>query len=300
MSFATEVKTELLTLPLKRNCCRKAFLCGLLYHALCEQDKTLCIAFADNSQRALASEMLSRQFAAVGSAEEVTQYGRKKYLLRVRSKAIFSFFAAVEHGEMIDIAASFQCADCAGAFLRGAFISCATINDPHKGYHMEFSLPAMMEERLNALYALLSRCGFSFKRVDRKTKLGVYCKVNSTISDALYYIGAVKTGFEFANGCIEKDIRNYENRATNCVATNISKSVSASQKHIAAIRRLERAGQLQALSDELYETAMLRLFHEEATLTELALLHQPPISKSGLNHRLQKICSFAETVTPVI
>jgi DNA-binding protein WhiA len=174
------------------------------------------------------------------------------------------------------------------------------VNDPQKNYHLEFSLPAAMEERLSALYAFMLRNGFTPKRVSRSTRNGIYFKGNGVISDVLYWIGAVKAGFDFANGCIEKDIRNYENRATNCVATNISKSVGASQKHIAAIRRLERAGQLQALPDELYETAILRLLHEDATLSELALLHQPPISKSGLNHRLQKICSFAETVTPVI
>ena len=93
---------------------------------------------------------------------------------------------------------------------------------------------------------------------------------------------------------IERDIRNNENRATNFVAKNISKSVTASQRHIAAINKLKDLDKLSLLPSELLQTALLRVENDAVSLSELALLHDPPISKSGLNHRLEKICKFSE------
>jgi DNA-binding protein WhiA len=103
----------------------------------------------------------------------------------------------------------------------------------------------------------------------------------------------MRSSFDFANVCIERDIRNNENRATNCVARNISKSVDATRKQIEAINKLARNHKLESLPEELRITAGLRLENEDISLSELARLHDPQISKSGLNHRLEKICQAA-------
>ena len=92
---------------------------------------------------------------------------------------------------------------------------------------------------------------------------------------------------------IEKDIRNVENRATNCVARNISRSVEAAQEHISAIEKLMGSGKMDTLSNELRYTAKLRIENESATLTELALMHEPPLTKSGLNGRLKRLLKAA-------
>ena len=293
MTFSEQIKHELLEIPVKKNCCRKAMLCGLIYSATLMPGRQFQVSFSMPLARELASDILARQFATEGVAEDVTVVGRRKYTLQVKSKALTSFLISVEHGEAIDIAASFHCDDCAGSFLRGVFIAIATVNHPQKGYHAECALPASLKERMNALQAFVLRCGFQPKKSERQQKVSLYWKSNGSISDILYFIGAVKSGFEYTNFCIENEIRNNENRATNCVATNISKSVQAAQKQLAAIRLLDAQQRLPSLPDDLYETARLRLEYEEATLAELALLHHPPISKSGLNHRLQKICAIA-------
>ena len=97
-----------------------------------------------------------------------------------------------------------------------------------------------------------------------------------------------------ANTWVERDIRNNENRATNCVARNISRAVGASQKQIAAIERLAACGRLSGLPKELQQTAALRVEYDAASLSELARLHEPPITKSGLNQRLSKLLRAAE------
>ena len=96
------------------------------------------------------------------------------------------------------------------------------------------------------------------------------------------------------NSYIEKDIRNLENRATNCVARNISKSVDASMKQIDAIKALISSGKILSLPEELRYTAELRLENPSASLFELAHMHEPPISKSGLNRRLTRLLEEAE------
>jgi DNA-binding protein WhiA len=96
-----------------------------------------------------------------------------------------------------------------------------------------------------------------------------------------------------ANSFIERDIRNNENRATNCVARNISRSVGAAQKHVSAIESLIESKRFDRLPEELRYTAKLRLENDSASLYELSLLHDPPITKSGLNRRLAKIMEIA-------
>ena len=131
-------------------------------------------------------------------------------------------------------------------------------------------------------------------RTRRQGRFGLYYKNNAAISDLLYYIGCSATSFDVANVCIERDIRNNENRATNCVARNISRSVDASRKQIAAIEALIATRKIDTLSDELRYTAALRMENESASLLELALMHEPPISKSGLNRRLTKLMEAFE------
>ena len=109
-------------------------------------------------------------------------------------------------------------------------------------------------------------------------------------------LGATNAAFELMNCKIERTIRNEENRATNCVARNISRSVEASRRQIEEIETLVTSGRIDTLPYDLKVTARLRLENPESSLTELALMHVPPISKSGLNHRLQKLSNESKKV----
>ena len=107
-------------------------------------------------------------------------------------------------------------------------------------------------------------------------------------------MGAQHTVFEIMNSRIEREIRNNENRATNCVAKNIEKTISAAQRQIEAINLLMEHNRLDTLPEPLRVTAMVRYHNPDATLDELVYRHDPPISKSGLNHRLKKIQDAAD------
>ena len=128
----------------------------------------------------------------------------------------------------------------------------------------------------------------------RGGKFSVFYKNNSAIEDVLTVIGANKTLFEFLDSYVEKDLRNYENRATNCVTSNIAKSVMASSAQVDAIEALIATGAFEELSKDIQATAALKLANPSLTLSELAEIHIPPITKSGLNHRIKKIMELAK------
>ena len=291
MSFSSDVKKELLSLPNKMNCCKKAFMLGLVYDLETCGDSLRAVLSTKES----ADEMvLLLGDNALCSVTEITRGGRKRFMLEFSSKSVLSFISKLKYGQTISEAAKFRCDDCRRAFLRGVLISSATVNDPSKSYHLEIALRKENDTRLLKLGEFLTECGFSAKIIERQNAKSLYFKSNAVISDVLNYAGAMKAGFALTNTYIEKDFRNDENRATNCVARNISRSVASSQKHLLSINKLITAHKIDVLPEELRETAYLRIENEELSLSELALLHEPPISKSGLNHRLEKICKAAE------
>ena len=171
-------------------------------------------------------------------------------------------------------------------------MSGATVARPKSGYSIEFS--AINEARADALSDMLEGIVAKPSRTKRGDRIGLYYKSNSKIADLMYIIGASSISFDVTNLSIEREIRNAENRATNCVTSNIKRTVGAARRHIEAIEYLETHGGLISLGEELEYTARLRADNAEASLSELALLHNPPISKSGLNARLAKILAAAD------
>lgn len=293
MSFTTDVCEELIRLPLKKTCCRKAFLLGLMLGAGREEDQ-ICARFYNQSLAELAAGLVGKILHVEAEPIPQMRVGRQTWILTVRAPAVLSFLDTVDRGtdEPVHTAVGFRCASCGAAFLRGAFLGCGTVNDPHKGYHLEFLLPTA--ERAAFLGGFLQNTVGKPGRVKRGARFGLYYKSNGAISDLLYLIGCSKTSFDVTNVSIEREIRNNENRATNCVARNISRSVDASQKHRAAIEHLIATHRIDSLPEELRYTARLRMENASVSLLELSLLHDPPISKSGLNRRLTKLLEAAE------
>ena len=166
------------------------------------------------------------------------------------------------------------------------------MNDPHRSFHFEFLIP---DERVaNTLASVLCDAGYPPRRTARKSCFGLYYKDGGTVEELVGLMGSQHVVFEIINSRIERDIRNNENRATNCVAKNIEKSIAAATHQMEAINRLMERNKLESLPEPLRVTAMVRYRNPDATLDELVALHDPPISKSGLNHRLEKICKFSE------
>ena len=196
----------------------------------------------------------------------------------------------LEHNTLIDRSV-FKCPECKSAFLRGVFIRCASVNAPDKSNHLEFKLHNEMNA--DELCIFIRECGFEAKTSSRKNTHIVYFKDGETIFQFLSFMGANKCAFDFLNTIIEKQIRNNCNRVTNCEYANMQKTASASANQLEAIERLDKSGRLETLAPRLLYTAKLKLENPDMSLSELAAVHEPPITKSCVNHRLEKIMDIA-------
>lgn len=185
-----------------------------------------------------------------------------------------------------------QNACCKRAFLRGAFLACGSVSDPHKGYHLE--LVCSVKEKAEQLLHIMAAFSIEGKMVERKKYFVVYMKEGTQIADMLNVMEAHVSLMEFENIRIVKEMRNSVNRQVNCETANLNKTVSAAVKQIDDIRYIKETVGFKELSDGLEEIATLRLEHPEATLKELGSLLKSPVGKSGVNHRLRKLSNLAE------
>ena len=122
----------------------------------------------------------------------------------------------------------------------------------------------------------------------------LYLKGQSEITDMLSIFGAQSARFAMEDAFIRKELRNNANRATNCDSANMERAVIAASRQTQAIERLLRAVGESSLPPQLLHTAKLRLMHPEMSLEELGRLCDPPVGKSGVNHRLRKLEKMAQ------
>ncbi len=180
------------------------------------------------------------------------------------------------------------------AFIRGAFLACGYVSDPGKTYRIEFVAPRYTLSK-NLAY-ILSQAGFEAKITQRKGSYVLYFRESAVIEDLITYMGATLSTLELMDVKVLKDLRNNINRKTNCETANIEKTVTASTQQIKNIRALKRSGMYDLLSDELKEIASLRLKYPESSLSELGEMASPPLTRSGVSHRLRKINEIAAQI----
>ena len=180
---------------------------------------------------------------------------------------------------------------CRRAFFRGAFLTAGSISDPRKFYHLEIVCQSL--DKAKQLQQITEGFGLDAKIVARKNSFVFYLKEGTQIVDALGIMEAPKALMEMENIRILREISNDVNRRVNCETANISKTVSAALRQIRDISYILEHGGLSALSPPLQQIAHLRLEHEDLPLQELGKLMDPPIGKSGVNHRLEKISAIA-------
>ena len=183
---------------------------------------------------------------------------------------------------------------CRRAFLRGAFLASGSISDPEKFYHFEITCASMGKAK--QLQGLMASFGIDARIVLRKRYFVVYVKEGSQIVDLLNIMEAPVALMELENIRIVKEMRNTVNRKVNCETANINKTVSAAVKQMEDIRYICDTVGLESLPDNLKEMAKMRLERPEATLKELGEALEPPVGKSGVNHRLRKLSLMAQDI----
>ncbi|MBQ0028703.1 MAG: DNA-binding protein WhiA [Lachnospiraceae bacterium] len=181
---------------------------------------------------------------------------------------------------------------CKRAYLRGAYLCIGSMSDPKGSYHLEMVCDTMKQAK--QICEVLAYFNLDGRIIERKRHFVVYMKEGAAIVDFLNICEAHVALMEMENERIFKEVRNSINRRVNCEAANITKTVNASTKQVAEIELLRDEYGLYNLPPNLREMAEVRLEHPEATLAELGEYLNPPVGKSGVNHRLRRLSEIAQ------
>lgn len=295
MSFSSDIKKELCDVRELSPQQAEAMLYGIMYASRMDEGRPL-IQTENIDLMNAAAELIRAVFPNVrtGIVRLVKNSG-SLYTLKIRSgwediAERFGDFSSISR-EAISGGDEES-----GAFLRGVFVSCGSVTDPNKEYHLELVLPE--NDRTPALLDFIAEHGMSLKETARggarSKKTVLYAKESELIEDCLTYIGAANHSMEIMQVKIVKDFRNRVNRSVNCENANLDKTVAASNKSTADIEYIFSTMGADWLSPDLRETARLRVENPEMSLSELCGMFPEKISRSGLNHRLKKLSKLAE------
>ena len=293
MSFSSDAKNELCRMPLNRTCCAKAEAYGVLLYCHTFDRREVRIITANDAFAQRLPKLFRRAFSLTfdhvppdGAA------GKRTFLITDPQKILtilesFGQEGAVSHHVNYGMLEN-DC--CRQSFLRGAFLAGGSVTDPDKRYHLEFLTghPSVSREAFH----LMLEMGFSPKDAVRSGGYITYFKQSEAIEDVLTTLGAPLAAMGIMQAKVQKDMRNAVNRRVNCDSANADKIVSAAQEQLDAIREIDRRYGLDTLPDMLQETAMLRIVNPDSSLTDLAKLANPPVSKSCMSHRLKKLLAY--------
>ena len=294
MSFSGDVKRELAKQFKKSRHCQLAELAGMLEMTGSVQGNPLLLQL-DSENQALVQKyaLLMKQAFALDIEKPIEMENTIRILKELKW---------YEEEEAKKLPLQQRCVNeallkrecCRRAFIRGAFLAAGSMSDPEKSYHFEVSCKT--REQAMQLQRLMCDFGTDAKWIERKGHYVVYLKEGSQIVDMLNVMEAHVSLMNLENVRIMKDMRNSINRRVNCDTANINKTANAAVKQLADIRKIQKMKGLDDLPRNLREMAYLRLENPEATLKELGEMAEPPVGKSGVNHRLRKLGEIADTL----
>lgn len=308
MSFSGEVKEELSRQFQKSRHCQIAEIAAILGFAGKMEEESVLRVYTENLSLARKYFMLMKKTFHAEVKITVRQGG---YLQKSRifvisltqPEEVKKVLQAVKwqegtgkdiRGEELVNGLLVQNACCKRAFIRGAFLSAGSMSDPEKSYH--FEIVCTSEEKAMQLMEIINSFDIDAKIVQRKKNYVVYVKEGAQIVDMLGIMEAHVALMNLENVRILKEMRNSVNRQVNCETANINKTVNAAVKQIEDINYIEETVGLSSLPENLQEIAEVRLKYPEAALKELGTFLEPAVGKSGVNHRLRKLCEIAEEI----
>ncbi|NLM61701.1 MAG: DNA-binding protein WhiA [Clostridiales bacterium] len=298
MTFSAMVKNEMCRASVKLNCCAAAELYGVFLFSNTFNENEIRIITEHEIFSTRIQAMLKRVFQAEFDNTTVGSSVVKDVLVLTDKDALDRIMEYYGYDESRHFALHLNAAlleeeHCREAFIRGAFLAAGSVTSPDRGYHLE--LVTRHYHLSREVMALLLDMGFSPKITMRKSNYMIYFKDSEAVEDFLTKSGAPSSAIKVMEAKVEKELRNHINRRVNCEPANLSKTVDAAQRQIESIRKLKESGRFENLPDKLRQSAELRLKYPDATLGELVTLSPLKVSRSGLNHRLNRLVELAET-----
>lgn len=307
MSFSAKTKGELARIIPEKQCCQKAELAALI-----RMDGVIQISSGNKVTLNISTEnaavarkifsMLKKLFninTEVLMRKGIRLRKHNSYQIRVseqeKVQAILRTIGVIDLvGDLAEgIDPEFikkEC--CRRAYLRGIFLGGGSVSNPEGDYHLE--VITNDHKHAEAICRLIRRYKLPAKVGSRKNWQVVYLKGSEAIVSLLNIMGAHSALLSFENVRIVKDMRNQVNRLVNCETANLNKTVNAALRQVESIRFVANALGMERLPSNLREVAELRLQYPEVSLKELGEMLDPPVGKSGVNHRIRKLERLAE------
>ena len=308
MSFSAAVKQELAALPLEKPCCMAAE-----FNALTACCASLSLQGGGRAQvqyRTLSASVLKRIFTllrrrynlrGLPRQSSLSRFGgQKQYALQLSIQDSRALLQKLFPGKSAQDLGAFRGVPkrvarricCRRAWVRGAFLGCGSLSDPETGYRAEFVLQDV--SRAAYLLRLLALCDVRASLAQRRGVQVVYVRQGDALVTLMGLMGAARAVLDIENIRASGSLNAAINRITNCDSANVSKQLSAAQRQVARITRISLAQGLNALPQELEQLARLRLSNPDANLAQLGELLDPPLGKSGVQHRMERILRCAQ------
>ena len=301
MSFSQEVKNEILRRKISKPCCNMAAAYAVACFGKYFDDRGVVLQ-TENEGVATFAQKLYRRCGVQGTVLSKERTTGPVYEFSVKDPAevakLLTLFGHTGKEPTLRIRPeNFKCQSCMQAFISTAFLCCGTMTDPEKSYNLEFlSTRHYLSQQLEAM---LAEHDFHPHRALRKGANTIYIKAADHIEDLLTFMGAGGAAMRIMNQRLYNEMRNKTNRLSNCETANLGKSVQAAVQVQLAIEKLQAAGAMNTLPENLRQTAKLRMQYPDLPLAKLAQKFDPPVSKSGLSHRMKKIQEAAARLDAV-
>ncbi len=272
-------------------CCALAFFYGVTIFSRRLERETMTLSIENEELLEICTYIMIHYFLATPDVRQVEVRGKTRFEVSFGRELVGHELFEVFSDEKRDFSFALSCKDCNRYFMRGVFLSAGTLADPRLDYRVEFLLKD--EKNATALSKFID-VSFSPRLTKRRAEYVVYIKGNERAESFCALIGAELATIDIIEKSIEKETMSSLNRSCNCEHANMQKTVNASVRIRQAITRLRESGRFNSLPDDLKLTAELREKYPEASLSALSQMFEGGISRSGLNHRLNKIIEISE------
>ena len=299
MSFASQAREEIARRSLQKDCCVRAAAYGIACFAKYFDASGLVL----QTEQELTTQVASQLFARCGVQGDIIEKQRPSgvvYEFSIRAPEqvarMHELFGTTGTETSLQIDPKLiRCQTCVSAYIGAAFLCSGTMTDPQKEYNLEF-----LTSRTNLakdFEALLAEHEFAPHRTRRNGVNLIYVKNSANIEKILAFMGAPEASAKMSEQKAVKQVRNHINRQINCDTANLSKTAHANAQTLKAIRYLQEHDALETLPEVLQAAAAKRMENPDLSLTALCACFEPPVSKSGLSHRMKKLESLAEALS---
>ena len=296
MSFSKDVKKELSLIKPENQCCLCAQTYGLLLFGRSFSSNAIKV-LSQSKEAAETYVSSSMEFTGIEPSLVETKSG--KYSVRFDSsddrELVLNSFGHSDKDYVLRInRANLENECCYGAFIRGAFLSCGTITDPNKNYHLEFVI--QHKQLCGDLLSLMHDVDLDPKVLQRGNNHILYFRHSGEIEDVLTIMGATDSSLEVMGIKMVKSVRNKINRQVNFETANIARTVNASMLQVNAINKIIDKKRFDSLPEELQIIAKIRIENPDMSLKDIQVTLGGTISRSGVNHRLNRLVEIASKI----